>query len=287
MEKYTNSDIAKTLRENNPTMRGFDSNHLSDDFIAEETIKQNPELSNYQTDKTILEQIEDSVQGVGIEIAKSFNKFLDVAEISEDRTQSLVFANIVDRGGYRDRVKLQGADATKDYGAALLVIVIFFSLVFLVFSKFIKVLTKNNTSLKDGAKNKEVKNEDEKENKNSTLKVVLLMLSFTAPFLLMKSLGLGALLFVLPYFIYWLANKFSIWYIRNKTSEKTLTSILVWSNVVTWLLPPLGLFTGIAAIKISEAYPEKKDTYRAVAFVCLTICIINSIIGAYLGVMNN
>jgi hypothetical protein len=110
-------------------------------------------------------------------------------------------------------------------------------------------------------------------------------------FVVTKSLGSYGVFFVLffmaIYFIYWLANKFSAWYVKNKTSEKTLTSILVWSNVVTWLLPPLGLFTGISAIKISEAYPKNRDTYRAVAFVCLTLCIINSIIGGYIRVMNN
>lgn len=57
------------------------------------------------------------------------------------------------------------------------------------------------------------------------------------------------LLFAIPIIIGLLLPN---WYMKRAKISTTLIKCVVWSNVLTWLIPPLGVFTGVSAIQFGN-----------------------------------
>ena len=79
-----------------------------------------------------------------------------------------------------------------------------------------------------------------------------------------------------------LALWLSSWYAKRKNPSARLMTRLAWSNVVTWLFPPLGLFTATATLGLSSAPGASPRKYRVLGIVGLALTIINGLSGAYL-----
>ena len=98
-----------------------------------------------------------------------------------------------------------------------------------------------------------------------------------------RFLGWTYLIFLVLYgVILWYAYS----YLKKKKTPNFLVSIIVWSNVLTWLLPPLGIFTSVIAIGLAHNTEQKnKRKYKIFAIIGLTLSIINMMAGAYQGFM--
>ena len=121
------------------------------------------------------------------------------------------------------------------------------------------------------------------ENKPSTAKNILDQIvgfaSIVGGFILGKYLGLVLLLFVLAWFI---GQWFGKWYLKREHINTTLVKWIVWSNVITWLLPPLGVMTGFATLEFANHFPSDAKKYKTIAIIALIVSFINALSGVIL-----
>jgi hypothetical protein len=101
--------------------------------------------------------------------------------------------------------------------------------------------------------------------------------------LLVKAIpGIGVaviIAFVLALLAAWWAR----WYLKRPNINKMWLRVLFWSNVVTWLVPAVGFFTGFATLTINEKnHGSGRTKYMVMAVVGLVLSFANSLYGAYL-----
>jgi hypothetical protein len=95
-------------------------------------------------------------------------------------------------------------------------------------------------------------------------------------FVLWKFLGLASFIFIFAFIIgVWLPK----WYFKRQRISQTLIKWFVWSNVLTWVLPPLGILTGSAALKFSNLVEQEKKKYKTLAIIGIALSSINAIAG--------
>lgn len=109
------------------------------------------------------------------------------------------------------------------------------------------------------------------------MKSILGILAFIVAFALFRYLGIVGLLFIGAYY---LGNWIAKWYCKRKTINEKVLSFVSWTNVVSWLLPPLGIFTASLAYGFSvQSKSESSKKYRNLAIVGAVLSIINAAIG--------
>ena len=122
------------------------------------------------------------------------------------------------------------------------------------------------------------------EKKPSTTKSVLDQVvsfgSIVVGFIIGKYLGLVLFLFIFAWLI---GQWFPKWYLKRERINITLVKWIVWSNVLTWLLPPLGVMTGFAALEFGNHFPGDRKKYKTIAI----IGIVASLLNAHSGVLMN
>lgn len=104
--------------------------------------------------------------------------------------------------------------------------------------------------------------------------------SFVLAYALSSYIGWVALLFVAPVVIgIW----FPSWYFKKKNSNKGLIKWLAWSNLVSWLVPLLGLLTSISTFS-SQPFTEieSKGKFKILAMIGILLSIGNAAIGILL-----
>jgi len=84
--------------------------------------------------------------------------------------------------------------------------------------------------------------------------------------------GLVAFLFI---GIWILGEWFPEWYMRRGKANTTLVKWIVWSNILTWLLPPLGILTGFAALNFGDYFPSENKKYKTIAVIALVASLLN------------
>jgi hypothetical protein len=93
-------------------------------------------------------------------------------------------------------------------------------------------------------------------------------------------LGLAIFLFIGVWVGPWaLGRWFPKWYMKREKVNVGLVKWIVWSNVLTWSLPPLGVLTGFAALKFADYFPSKSKKYKIIAVIALIASVINAIVG--------
>lgn len=109
------------------------------------------------------------------------------------------------------------------------------------------------------------------------MKSILGILAFIFAFALFRYLGIVGLLFIGAYYLGdWIAK----WYCKRKTINEKVLSFASWTNVVSWLLPPLGVFTASMAYSFSvNSKSESNKKYRNLAIIGAVLSIINAAIG--------
>jgi hypothetical protein len=109
------------------------------------------------------------------------------------------------------------------------------------------------------------------------MKNVLGILAFIVTFILFRYLGLVGLLFLGAYY---LGDWITKWYCKRKTVNEKVLSLVSWSNVVSWLLPPIGVFTASMAYGFSvNSKSESSKKYRNLAIIGAVLSIVNAAIG--------
>lgn len=95
------------------------------------------------------------------------------------------------------------------------------------------------------------------------MKTILGVVAFLLAFALFKYLGLVGLLFVGAYYLGdWLGK----WYMKRNNPNTKLTSFMSWLNLLTWFLPPLGIFNASLAYGFSKSEKiGKSNKYRNLA----------------------
>lgn len=114
------------------------------------------------------------------------------------------------------------------------------------------------------------------DKKTSVFNSIISVLFFIAAFAIGRFLGLIVFLFIGAWAI---GEWFPKWYLKRERANVTLVKWIVWSNVVTWLLPPLGVMTGFAALKFGDYFPGESKKYKTIAVLALIASIINAISG--------
>lgn len=115
-----------------------------------------------------------------------------------------------------------------------------------------------------------------KEEKSNILNSITSVIFFIAAFAIGKFLGLVVFLFIAAWAI---GEWFPKWYMKREKVNTVLVKWIVWSNLLTWLLPPLGVMTGFAALKFSDYFPGVSKKYKIVAIIALVASILNATSG--------
>lgn len=109
------------------------------------------------------------------------------------------------------------------------------------------------------------------------MKNILGILAFIIAFALFRYLGIVGLIFLAAYYLGdWLAK----WYFKRKSVNEKLLNFASWANIITWLLPPLGVFNATLAYGFStQSSSESKNKYRNLAIIGAALSLINAVIG--------
>jgi hypothetical protein len=115
-----------------------------------------------------------------------------------------------------------------------------------------------------------------KEKEKPILDIVLSLGGFIIAFVLWKFLGLAPFILMVVFILGgWLAQ----WYFKRRKVSQALIKLIVWSNVLTWFLPFLGMFTGSAALQFSNLVEQEKKKYKILAITGIGLSLINAIAG--------
>ena len=114
------------------------------------------------------------------------------------------------------------------------------------------------------------------DKKTSVFNSIISVVFFIAAFVIGRFLGLVTFLFIGAWA---LGEWFPKWYMKHEKVNLSLVKWIVWSNVLTWLLPPLGVLTGFAALKFADYFPSENKKYKIIAVIALVASILNAISG--------
>jgi hypothetical protein len=110
----------------------------------------------------------------------------------------------------------------------------------------------------------------------SVFNTIVSVVFFIAAFAIGRFLGLVVFLFIGAWA---LGEWFPKWYMKREKVNMTLVKWIVWSNTLTWLLPPLGVLTGFAALKFGDYFPSENKKYKTIAVIALIASVLNAISG--------
>ena len=76
---------------------------------------------------------------------------------------------------------------------------------------------------------------------------------------------------------------FAKWYAKKEKISLRLINFIIWSNLITWLIPPLGILTGTIAIQFSNDLESKFSTkkHRILGVIGIVISLANAFLGIY------
>lgn len=114
------------------------------------------------------------------------------------------------------------------------------------------------------------------DEKISVFNSIISVIFFIAAFVIGRFLGLVVLLFIGAWVI---GEWFPKWYMKREKVNISLIKWIVWSNILTWLLPPLGVLTGFATLKFGEYFLGESKKYRTIAVIALIASVLNAISG--------
>lgn len=100
-------------------------------------------------------------------------------------------------------------------------------------------------------------------------------------FIIGKYLGLVVFLFLGALL---LGQWFPKWYLKRDKINISLVKWIVWSNVLTWLLPPLGIATGFAALEFGKHFPGERKKYKTVAIIGIVASLLNALSGILINI---
>ncbi|MFH1253006.1 MAG: hypothetical protein V1664_01595 [Candidatus Uhrbacteria bacterium] len=72
---------------------------------------------------------------------------------------------------------------------------------------------------------------------------------------------------------------FGRWYAKKPKTNPGLIKFIVWSNVLTWISIPIGLFTGFSAWEFSKMTGPESKKYKTLAIVGIVLSLANLLFG--------
>lgn len=119
------------------------------------------------------------------------------------------------------------------------------------------------------------------DKKTSVFNSIISVVFFIAAFAIGRFLGLVVFLFIGAWSI---GEWFPKWYMKREKVNASLIKWIVWSNVLTWLLPPLGVMTGFAALGFSNHFPNDTKKYKTVAIIGIVASLLNALSGVLMNI---
>lgn len=117
--------------------------------------------------------------------------------------------------------------------------------------------------------------------KKSILDQALAVGIWMTSFIIGRFLGLVFFLFLGAYL---LGQWFPSWYLKRDKISITLVKWIVWSNVLTWFLPPLGIATGFAALEFGNHFPGDRKKYKTLAIIGIVASLLNALSGVLMNI---
>jgi|GEM_PF-1842155 uncharacterized membrane protein len=111
---------------------------------------------------------------------------------------------------------------------------------------------------------------------SSTVNQIISIVSVIGAFIVGRFLGLITFVFLFAILI---GQWFPKWYIKKKKVNYSLVNWIAWSNVLTWLLPPLGILTGVATFEFSNLIEQTNKKYKSLAIISIVLSVVNAIFG--------
>ena len=124
---------------------------------------------------------------------------------------------------------------------------------------------------------------------NFELKVLHVILSF-AIYYVFKAAGAIVLLFSLGFLsiVAIVADIIAKSYIKREKINTKLVSVIAWSNLLTWIIPILGVFTGFATLRFTKHPQFKgKKKYKTLAIVGIVLAVLSVIAPELIRFLNN
>jgi cation transport ATPase len=117
------------------------------------------------------------------------------------------------------------------------------------------------------------KNNIIKQSLNSVFGWIVYFISFA----LGKLVGGVLLLIVLVPSL--LGTVFAGWFSKKNGTEHGLVKIIVWINLIAWILPVLGYFTSSATVVFANHSSKHKKMWMALGILAFALSLINSYLG--------
>lgn len=102
---------------------------------------------------------------------------------------------------------------------------------------------------------------------------------FIVAFIIGKYLGIITFVFLGALLI---GQWFPVWYCKKQTVNPSMIKWIAWSNVLAWLLPPLGVLMGTATLGFSGLIQRDTKKYKNLAIVGLALSVINAAVGYFI-----
>lgn len=103
---------------------------------------------------------------------------------------------------------------------------------------------------------------------------ILGLVTTIVAFAIGRYLGLAYFVLLIPAVIGWWLGGLA----AKKESFKAI-NFIAWSNVLTWLLPPLGLATSVFTINYNEHVSNKSKQHNILAIIGIVLSVGNGLIG--------
>lgn len=122
-------------------------------------------------------------------------------------------------------------------------------------------------------------NNPEKTKSNSLVSQLVSVGGFIVAFFIGKYLGIITFVFLGALLI---GQWFPVWYCKKQTVNPSIIKWIAWSNVLAWLLPPLGVLMGTATLGFSGLIQQNSKKYKNLAILGLVLSVINAIWGYFI-----
>jgi hypothetical protein len=96
-----------------------------------------------------------------------------------------------------------------------------------------------------------------------------------------RYLGLA---FFLPFVAAGLGLFIANWHAKRHDVDGTGIKLLVWVNLIAWVLPPAGLLTGVAYATFSKTSAANRKLYLILGLGCAALAFLNGAVGIWLAI---
>ena len=101
---------------------------------------------------------------------------------------------------------------------------------------------------------------------------------FVVGYIVVKLIGVGGMLALFPSAI--IGYLFALYYVVRKNREdESWVSFIHWTNVVTWLIPIIGIANSVFSLTVAEGIAKNKTKLFILGYVGLALTILNAIAG--------